>query len=584
MKISLTLFFTFLVSFFSVAEEKVFLPVEQAFPLEWKVTKTGVQLSFDTQEGYYLYKDKFRTSVSDGVVLQPVRFSNEGKIKNDPNFGQVTVIHQPVTLSFDYAGKGDLTVRYQGCADKGLCYLPQKSTFSLPLMQQLSSSGASSSRASLLTEVTTLSASTEGLSNYLSSVSKLQALLLFFVLGLGLSLTPCVLPMVPILSSIIGGERKMDGKKGFALSLSYVLGMASSYALSGILVTTIAKGVNLQAAMQQPWLLSIFASVFVLLAMSMFGLYELQLPSFIQEKLNNKSDKLGGGKVASVFAMGAISALVVSPCVSAPLAGALLYVSTTQDWVFGGVTLFVMALGMGAPLILLGISGGKLLPKSGAWMIKVKQFFGVLLLSVAIVLLSRFLSDMITLLLWAILAIGVGIHFGALEQANPGWPRTRKMLAFMSMFYGVILFVGALMGGHDPLQPLANASTVPSSASMVKFNHVSSIRDLDAQLALAKKNQQKVLVDLYADWCVSCKEIEKELFTQSDIQDGLKDWVKIKLDVTESTPEQMKWLANKNIFGPPALMFYMGEGVEAEEKRVVGTISAKTFLDRVLTF
>ena len=241
----------------------------------------------------------------------------------------------------------------------------------------------------------------------------------------------------------------MTGRKGLILSSSYVLGMATSYAMTGILVTTLAKGVNLQAAMQQPWLLSLFAIVFVSLALAMFGFYELQLPSSVQNKLNTRSDKLGGGRVVSVFGMGAVSALVVSPCVSAPLAGALLYVSTTQDWVFGGITLFIMALGMGIPLILIGVSGGKFLPKSGVWMIAVKQLFGVVLLAVAIVLVSRFVPEWLTMLLWAMLTIGTGVHFGALEAAQPGWARMRKLAAFMSLFYGLVLFVGFLTGRVD---------------------------------------------------------------------------------------------------------------------------------------
>ena len=368
----------------------------------------------------------------------------------------------------------------------------------------------------------------------------------------------------------------MTGKKGTALSSSYVLGMATSYAMTGILVTTLAKGVNLQAAMQQPWLLSSFAAVFVLLALAMFGFYELQLPAALQQKLNSGSDKLGGGKIASVFAMGAISALVVSPCVSAPLAGALLYVSTTQDWMFGGATLFVMALGMGVPLIAIGASGGRLLLRSGAWMVSVKQVFGVLLLAVAIVLLSRFVAPSIIMILWALLAIGTGVHFGALEAAQPGWARTRKFSALLPLSYGLILFVGFFLGNTDPLNPLENRESVQSIA-ITPFEKTDSVIQLEQQLKAAASSDQKVLVDLYADWCVSCKVIETNVFNDQQVSQKLKEWKTIKLDVTESSPEQMAWLNDKNVFGPPAIFFYSPTSGEIEPARVMGDIDKEGF-------
>ncbi|MFA0035278.1 protein-disulfide reductase DsbD [Vibrio sp. 10N.261.52.A1] len=565
-----------LFSSFLHAQDSEFLPVEEAFPVTWEATGQGAVIRFDTHPGYYLYQSRFSFKEESSLSTLAPQYSLPGEEKQDPNFGNVVVFHDPLTVIVPYTGSGKLTVRYQGCADKGLCYLPQKLELDLPTLKALADVASEKPSNSLVQTLGKISDDTNALSSFLSQAGKLQALLVFFLLGLGLSLTPCVLPMIPILASIIGGEKAMTGKKGAALSSSYVLGMATSYAMTGILVTTLAKGINLQAAMQQPWLLSIFAAVFVLLALAMFGFYELQLPAALQQKLNSGSDKLGGGKIASVFAMGAISALVVSPCVSAPLAGALLYVSTTQDWMFGGATLFVMALGMGVPLIAIGASGGRLLLKSGAWMVSVKQVFGVLLLAVAIVLLSRFVAPSIIMILWALLAIGTGVHFGALEAAQPGWARTRKFSALLPLSYGLILFVGYFLGNSDPLNPLANRESTQPMA-ITSFEKTDSVTHLEQQLQAAANADQKVLVDLYADWCVSCKVIETNVFNDQQISQKLKEWQTIKLDVTESSPEQMAWLNNKNVFGPPAIFFYSPANGELEPARVMGDIDKAGF-------
>ncbi|GLT19121.1 thiol:disulfide interchange protein DsbD [Vibrio zhanjiangensis] len=559
--------------FMSLAQDPEFLPVEKAFPYQWSVSDSGVQVHFAVQPQYYLYKARFKFSSDSQVLLSEPQFSLAGTAKKDQYFGDVVVFNQPVTVLIPYSGEGQIKVRYQGCSEKGLCYLPQTITLDLPL--RTSSSLPDFNWQS----IRDLADDTAGLSEILVSLPRAQALLIFFLLGLGLSLTPCVLPMIPILSSIIGGEAKMTGKKGLILSSSYVLGMSSSYAITGILVTTLAKGVNLQAMMQQPWLLSLFAFVFIVLALAMFGFYELQLPNVIQQKLTTESDKIGGGKVVSVFVMGAVSALVVSPCVSAPLAGALLYVSTTQNWILGGMTLFVMALGMGVPLILVGISGGKWLPKSGPWMVVVKQLFGVLLLAVAIVLVSRFAPSWLTMLFWAMLAIGSGIHFGALDAAQLGWARARKFAAFMSLFYGLIVFVGMLLGSQDPLKPLKriSESSGGETSSQLAFTKVNSVLSLQQNLALAKQQNQRVVLDLYADWCVSCKDIEQEVFAHPSVLDKFSDWKAIKFDVTQSTKEQMAWLAERNVFGPPAVFFYNSSGLEFPEQRVVGAIGLEHF-------
>ncbi|MDN3612293.1 protein-disulfide reductase DsbD [Vibrio ostreicida] len=574
----ITLFFIFVFSSLSLAENTEFLPVEQAFPYQWEMVADGAQVHFSVQPGYYLYKSRFKVSAEDGVALKPVEFSIPGDLKNDKYFGEVVVFSQPVTIKIPYHGAGQLKVKYQGCAQQGLCYLPQTIRLDLPSLPALDEAASVPQSSSWWEKVEGLAQDTAGLSVLLGSVSRPQALMIFFLLGLGLSLTPCVLPMVPILSSIIGGQAHISGRKGFALSVSYVLGMASSYALTGIVVTTLAKGINIQSAMQQPWLLSCFAVVFVLLALAMFGFYELQLPAALQQRLNSQSGKLGGGKLMSVYLMGAVSALVVSPCVSAPLAGALLYVSTTQDWMFGGVTLFVMALGMGIPLIVIGVSGGKLLPKSGSWMVVVKQLFGVLLLAVAVMLLSRFVAGWVSMLLWALLAIGSGIHFGGLDSAKPGWERTRKLVAFMSLFYGLVLFIGMLTGSEDPLQPLnVRTESRDNRPATLPFATVRSVSVLNQQLAEARVHNKRVMIDLYADWCVSCKVIEKEVFGDPSVQSQFSDWNMIKFDVTEGTPEQLAWLSERDVFGPPALFFFDSQGRELDKKRILGAIGLEQF-------
>ncbi len=406
-----------------------------------------------------------------------------------------------------------------------------------------------------------LASDTQGLSDILRNAGLLQALGLFFLLGLGLSLTPCVLPMIPILSSIIGGQGEgMTGWKGFRISLAYVLGMATSYALAGVMTATLGQGINLQVAMQQTWVLAIFAGLFVLLSLSMFGFYELQLPSRIQVALNNQSQRLTGGKILTVFVMGAVSALVVSPCISAPLAGALLYVSTTQDWLLGGATLFTLALGMGVPLVVIGSSGGKFLPRSGPWMVKVKQCFGLMLLAVAILLISRFAAPWVTLGLWALLLIGSAIQFGALEAAQSGWQRTSKSIAFISLIYGVILLVGMLTGADDPLDPLSplgRGVSVSEAAPKSLFTKITAVADLERRIGNAKSQQSVTMVDLYADWCASCKVMDKTVFRDSEVMAQLKDFNRLKFDVTANTDEQAAWLSARNLFGPPGILFFL---------------------------
>ncbi|QUM80292.1 protein-disulfide reductase DsbD [Moritella sp. 5] len=576
--------------------ESEFLTVNQAFPFSSQVLSAEdgdkLVLTFATEQGYYLYHKRFSFNVTSGnVSLAKPQFSIVAEQKQDPNFGLVKVYHQPLTVTLPFTGSGSVKVRYQGCADSGLCYLPQRKVIELEAKVTNSSVIPSvvepiSPASSQLMSVAGASANdSQSLASMLAGAGRAQALLLFFVLGLGLAFTPCVLPMIPILSSIIGGQGSgMTGWKGFYISLAYVLGMASSYALIGVLMATVGQGVNIQAAMQQTWLLVIFSGLFVLLALAMFGVYELQLPSRLQVALNNQSQRLTGGKAITVFMMGAISALVVSPCVSAPLAGALLYVSTTQDWLFGGGVLFVMALGMGVPLVIIGTSGGKFLPSSGPWMVRVKQGFGVMLLAIAILLISRFAAPSVTLGLWALLMISCAMYIHNITdiQASRLW--LRHVVVFVSLVYGAMLFVGMMTGADDmadPLQHITQRSAISTGSekdARPLFMKTASVQNIDNAINNLQAPKVVTMVDLYADWCTSCKVMEKHVFSDPSVAIAMTAINALKFDITDNTKPQSEWMAKAKLFGPPSMLFFDGDGNEIEQLRVVGEMDKQQFL------
>jgi thiol:disulfide interchange protein DsbD len=422
------------------------------------------------------------------------------------------------------------------------------------------------------------------LAGMLSDGSLLMSLALFFLGGIALAFTPCVLPMVPILSSIIVGESKdITRGRAFTLSLAYVLGMAFTYALVGVLVGLFGASLNLQAALQSPTVLVSFAIIFVALSFSMFGFYELQLPQSWQNSLNAMGDKVGGGKHLSVGVMGSLSSLVVSPCVSAPLAGALIYISSTGDAVLGGGALLALGLGMGMPLLLIGSSGGHLLPRAGAWMNTVKAVFGVGLLAVAVWLLERVIAPSMTLALWAMLAIGAGVYLGAMDfSPRQGWGQLWKASGAVSFIYGALLLVGAASGAENPLRPLQGFSIAASGAapgSAVSHDEqnwyaVRSLGELQAQLRDAGAAGQPVLLDLYADWCISCKVMEREVFPRPDVASRLAQFRLLRADVTENNAQDKELLETFGLFGPPSLVFFAEDGTEMSEVRVQGEIGA----------
>jgi thiol:disulfide interchange protein DsbD len=416
------------------------------------------------------------------------------------------------------------------------------------------------------------------MANVLQTSSFAVSLALFFIAGIGLAFTPCVFPMVPILSTIIVGEGEgLTKTRAFTLSLAYVLGMALTYALVGLLVGLFGAELNLQAALQSPWVLTSFAIVFVLLSGAMFGFYELALPQALQQWVDGRSAKQGGGRYPSVFVMGSLSSLVVSPCISAPLAGALIYLSNTQDAVLGGSALFALGLGMGVPLMIVGGSGGHWLPRAGAWMNTVKGVFGFGLLGVAVWLLERLLPGSVALALWAVFLVAGGVYLGALEFVPKQiGQRFGQVVGLIMVFWGAACLLGASAGAVDPFKPLVGLASVGSSEQRqggeVRWQPVKSTADVESVMASASG---PVILDLYADWCISCKVMERTVFPEPAVAEKLAQFTLLRADVTANDDQDQALLKRYGLFGPPSLVFFGEDGVEFEEFRVQGEVDAE---------
>ena len=428
----------------------------------------------------------------------------------------------------------------------------------------------------------------DAIAKRLTEGNLLATLAAFFGFGLLLAFTPCVFPMIPILSSIIVGQgEKISAYRGFVLSLVYVVAMAVTYTVAGVFAGMF--GENLQAAFQNPWMLSGFAAIFVLLSLSMFGFYELQMPAFIQSRLTEVSNRQQGGSLTGVAIMGFLSALIVGPCVAAPLAGALIYIGQSGDALLGGLALFALSMGMGAPLIAIGTGAGKLLPGAGPWMDRIKAVFGVMLLAVAIWMLERILPASVTLLLWAALLILCSIYLNALDglpvEAS-GWARLWKGVGVVSLVYGILLLIGATSGAHDPLQPLQNVIAKQGSAQGNRQDHlpfvkIKSVADLERELADAARQGKAAMVDFYADWCVSCKEMEKYTFANAEVQSALSGMVLLQADVTANDEADKALLKYFQLIGPPSILFYDSSGDKRPELSLVGFKAADEFVRHV---
>lgn len=592
--------FLFLLTLFvgvSVAQAG-FLPPDKAFVFDHQQQGNRLELNWQIADGYYLYQDRIHATDAQGNALTSLTLDRDGEAKQDPNFGLVHVYHHQLAATLANAS-GDVTIQYQGCAEDGLCYPPQKRVLTLAdqptsavttSVSTTSVPTASMPTASMPTAPASVNYEDAGqISALLANANGIWVLLTFLALGLGLTFTPCVLPMIPILAGIIAGQSgKLTTRSGFALSTAYVLGMALTYTLAGMLVAYFGARMNLASALQSPTALTLFASLFLLLSLSMFGLFELQLPSFIAEPLNRMGEKKVGGRYLSVAIMGAVSALVVSPCVSAPLAGALIYISTTGDALFGGAALFALSMGMGLPLILVGTGGGKWLPKAGNWMLEVKTLFGVMLVGVAISLLSRLLPGYISLLLWSALLILYAAHLGLQSQNAQvsGFASLKKGGATLMMVYGVSLMVGGLAGQTDPFRPLGFLQVTSAqgeagtSAQASQFVRVQSVQDLDRALVNAQQQQMPVVLDLYADWCASCQVMEKEIFHQPAVTQLNGQVIFLQLDITRNSDDQVNFLQQHGLFGPPGILFFDRQGQEDPAQRLLGETTLNEFLSR----
>ncbi|MDP2695457.1 MAG: protein-disulfide reductase DsbD [Gallionella sp.] len=577
-----------------------FLPPDQAFGLQVTVRDAHtLQASFNVTPGYYLYRDKIKFEVKDGAAKIRAVTLPRGEMKQDPSFGKTEVFHRSfqaeITLNRpnDAANGITLDATYMGCSDEGLCYPPIKKAIVLTLPD--AKTGLRASPVPAMTEapppslITPLPAAPASASLPDTDNSRIAQLFkggsfwliisFFFGAGLLLALTPCVFPMIPILSGIIGGRgHKITRRHAFILSLAYVLGMAITYAAAGVAAGF--SGSLISNALQTPWVLGSFSALFVLLSLSMFGLYELQLPSSWQSKLNDTSNRLHGGHLSGVFVMGALSAVIMGPCVAAPLAGALLYIGQTHDAVLGGVALFALALGMGAPLLLIGTSAGVLLPRAGAWMEAVKSFFGVMLLALAIWIVQPLLPIGVQMLLWAALLIFSGIYLRALDALPhnaSGWHRLSKGVGLIALLLGVAYLIGALSGARDLLRPLGNLGRAEAQAPATpQFSRVMDVADLDRRIAQARG--QIVMLDFYADWCVSCKEMERFTFADAAVQARLKPVLLLQADVTANSEADQALLKRYGLYGPPAILFFDAQGRELGDFRVTGYQDAARFL------
>ncbi len=590
---------------FGAAANNQPLEVNEAFRLRAEAADAGMtRLIWDVEPGYYLYRERIQVSVPDGIELVERRDAS-GDMKDDPLFGQVEVYHNiaEVALLLGHAegidDSAELKVSYQGCWEGGICYppvsqiisvsdLPAAAGLSWPDVEAAPAESAQVEPAAGEThEAEELISEQDQFARLLASDNWLLMLGAFFLAGLALSLTPCVLPMIPILSSIIAGQgQHINTARAFLLSLVYVLAMALTYTLAGVAAGLF--GANLQAAFQNPWIIGSFSAVFVLLAFSMFGFYDLQLPSALQSRLSNASHRQKGGTLTGVAVMGLLSALIVGPCMAAPLAGALIYIGQSGDPVLGGTALFSLSMGMGVPLLLVGASAGKLLPRAGAWMEGVKAGFGVVLLLMAVWMLDRLLPTSVTMLMVSLVLLISAVYLGALDRLPEharGWHRFWKGVGVILLVYGAALLVGVLSGGKSLLYPLqgvvGGVVAQDAESASLPFETVTREADLDRLLAQAQQQGQPVMLDFYADWCISCIELDYVTFSDAGVQQSLAPFKLIKLDVTANDEEAKSLYRRFSIIGPPALIFYDASGRERPELTLIGVIDPEDFIAQV---
>ncbi|WP_298772851.1 protein-disulfide reductase DsbD [uncultured Shewanella sp.] len=568
--------------------EPELLPVDQAFAMDFKQEGNQVKIRFVIANGYYLYRDKLKFSASNAEI-KDINLP-EGKTHFDDYFGEQQVYYDFVTLPVSFtqaASDGVLAITFMGCAEDKLCYPP--TTRDIPLntiaphsqnaplenanIDQTKSNLASTTSQSTDNSDNIALSQQDSLSQMLENSSLLWTLISFFVLGIGLALTPCVFPMYPILSGIIVGQgKKLSTAKAFTLSMAYVQGMAITYSLLGLVVAS--AGMKYQAALQHPAVLIVLAVLFVILSLSMFGLYDLTLPEKWQNKMNKLSNNQKGGNLIGVFAMGAISGLVASPCTTAPLSGALIYIAQTGNLVLGFLALYVLSIGMGIPLLIMGTSGGKLLPKAGQWMNVIKTVFGFLLIAVSIMLIARIWAGTLTDVLWAlwgITLIGYLMHQNKLTSFN--WKQTARSVLLILSLLAVFSF-----GFQSVMHQLGFQSYSQLNAPQEKgFIKVKSLEDVEAEIAKATKQGKPVMLDLYADWCVACKEFEHITFQDSDVRQRMDQMVLLQADVTKNDATDIALLEHYHVLGLPTLLMFNRQGEQVSSLTVTGFMKPQPF-------
>ena len=577
------------VDIFSISNSE-FVPVDEAFePILTAIDSNRIEVAIRVKDGYYLYKEKIAAEAESDVAKAGMLRLPNGESKTDQYFGRMEVYYEdvfgelPIARATPEAMDLAIKLQYQGCADGGICYPPVTKvlTVSLPQASAGEALSAFSSSAPPISEQARLA-------KLITNSSLFIMTLTFFGAGLLLAFTPCVLPMVPILSTIIAGEgKKVSTARGFSLSLSYVLGMALIYTAAGIIAA--AAGVQLQASFNQPWVLTLFAAFFVILAGGMFDFYDLQIPSTIQNRLTNISKTQNSGTLIGAFMMGAISSLIVTACVGPALIAALTVIAQTGDIARGGTALFAMSMGMGTPLLIVGIVQGKLLPKAGPWMVTTKHAFGFMMLGLAIWMVSRVLPGGITLALWGILVVMIGIYIGGLTKLSENSTGTQKFskgAGLITIVYGSVLLVGSLAGSDSLLRPLEGLRYTSGNGNIpehrgLKFQQVKTTADLDTALVNAAAEGKTTMLDFYADWCVSCIEMEEFTFTKDSVKDALSNTILLQADVTENDQADQALMARFNVFGPPTIIFFGADGLKRVGYEVVGYMKANEFARHV---
>lgn len=566
------------------ANQPKFLPVDQVFHVSGTAAGAdAVRLAWSIRKGYYLYRSRLEVSAADGIKVGALQLPR-GEIKMDPYFGREEIYRLGVAgvLPLERspsAGASDVTLRvtYQGCADAGLCYPPVTKTLSVSLPPPGASGGVAGT-GSLSAVVTAASSSSPPTQFRFEALARSGSLLAmigwFYLAGLALAFTPCVLPTIPILSGIIVGQgRKVTAARGFVLSLAYVLGMAVTYTAAGAAFA--AAGSQVQAAFQTPWIIGVFAALFVAMALSMLGLFTVQMPAALQTRIAQLSNRQSAGRLGGVAVMGALSALLVTTCVGPALVGALAVISQTGEVARGAAALFAMSMGMGTPLLVVGASAGRLLPKSGAWMDTVKKLFAAVMLGVAVWMLARFLPARIALALWAVpaatLATVLWMARGRRSNAR-AWPVRVAGLAVGA--YAIALLAGAAMGGTDPLQPIPAWGAVQQP---LVFAPIRSVSDLDGALARATREGHPLMIDFTAAWCTSCKEMEATTFLDPAVRQALSGVVLLRADVTADDADDKALLKRLSVIGPPTIAFYGRNGQERSSHRVVGYLDGPQF-------